>query len=45
MRLLADARSRKEINPKKGLTTMNLIPLARELTLSAIDLTRACAAH
>jgi len=24
---------------------MNLIPLARELTLSAIDLTRACAAH
>lgn len=45
MRLLADARSRKEINPKKGHTTMNLIPLARELTLSAIDLTRACAAH
>ena len=24
---------------------MNLTPLARELTLSAIDLTRACAAH
>lgn len=46
MRLLADARSRKEAPRTKGENFMNAtINTTRDLLITAIDLTRACCAH